>query len=431
VTTARVVTAPSVRPVMQVAVGDVDVAVGQAVYDTARYDQYPDATYSGLDAQWADDSCDVIEAVTFYGRERAVDQFDVGTATLRVANPDGLWDYPPTSDASVISLRPGRQLRVGVQVGGGVRGPVWLWHGWIDATAPGYDPAIGDVVDVSCVCAKGEAGRGELAKLDAAVGDGETVTQRMTRYADAAAFPAHRRQFDGSGTTLVATTLGGRVGALMDRSARSAGGDVFGDQHGYLTYRSQDWQTRGPGVPPDAYIGNRGLPDEVCPNTWEVLFNRSDFTTRVNYGQAGGPVSTIDDVPNRDRYGVETVTMTDLETVDAPTRTLLAQRVLKVRNFNLAPRVAAVTLDAARDGVTGLLSNADPYLPSMYSCGHVTKDGRPVFARTMYLTGIEHTIDAGHWTARLALDDAGPWQTNSDARYDAAHYNADHYAKAV
>jgi hypothetical protein len=61
----------------------------------------------------------------------------------------------------------------------------------------------------------------------------------------------------------------------------------------------------------------------------------------------------------------------------------------------------------------------------------VTGDGRAVFARVMYLTGIEHTITAGAWTARLALDDAAPWQTTSNARYDAAHYDTDLYAKAV
>lgn len=427
--TPRIVTAPSVRPVMQVAVGDADVQVGQAVYDTARYDQYPDATYSGLDAQWTDDTCDVIEAVTFYGRERSADQFDVGTATLRVANPDGLWDYPPTSDATVISLRPGRQIRVGVSVAAAA--PVWLFHGWIDATAPGYDPAVGDVVDVSAVCAKGEAGRADLAKLDAPVGDAETVTDRMTRYANAVAFPANRRQFDASGTTLIATSLGGRAGALFDRSARSAGGDVFGDRHGNLVYRPQDWQTRGPGVPPDATIGNRGLPGEVCPNAWEVLFNRSDFTSRVNYGQSGGTVSTLDDLAAQSSYGVETYTMTDLETVDAPTRVLLAQRVLRVRNFKLAPRIAGCTVDAARPGVPALLAAADPFAPSMYSCGHVTPDGRAVFARTMYLTGIEHTVDAGSWTARLSLDDAAPWQTNADSRYDTARYDTDRYARAV
>jgi len=429
VSAPRVLTAPSVRPVMQVAVGDVDVPAGQAVYDTARYDDYPDATYAGLDPLWMDESCDVIEAVTFYGRERSVDQFDVGTATFRVANPDGLWDYPPTSDGTVISLRPGRQVRVGVAVAGAAT-PTWLWRGWIDATAAGYDPAVGDVVDVSCICAKGEAGRVELARLDATVGDGETVTARMGRYCDAAMFPDHRRQFDASSTALAATALGGRASSLMDRSARSAGGDVFGDQRGYLVYRDRDWQARGPGLP-DGLIGNRGLPGEVCPSTWDVVFNRSDFATRVNYGPTGGTVRTIEDVANRDSYGPETYTMTDLETVDAAVRDLLAARMLRVRNFDLAPRIAACQLDAARPGVADLLAAADPFAPSVYACSHVARDGRGVFTRLLYLTGIEHTIDAAAWTARLSLDDVSPWLTNADTRYDTAHYDADVYARAV
>jgi hypothetical protein len=378
-----------------------------------------------------DDSCDAIEATAFYGRERAVAVFDVGTATFRVANPAGLWDYPPTTDATVVSLRPGRPVRVGVTVNGGA--PVWLWRGWIDATAASYDPTVGDTVDVSCICAKGEAGRADLAKLDTPAGDGETVTARLNRYCDAAQFPAARRQFDVSGTTLAATSLGGRTAALFDRSARSAGGDVFGNQDGYLVYRSQDWQSRGPG-PPDGYIGNRGVPGEVCPNGWDVWFNRSDFTAQVNYGAQGGTVSTVVDPVNVNRFGAgtpETYTMTDLETQDATVRTLLAQRILRVRNFNLAPRVAGCTLDAARPGVADLLAAADPFAPTMYSCGHVARDGRPVFARMLYLTGVEHSITAGAWTARLALDDATPWQTNAASYYDAAHYDTDRYAHAV
>ncbi len=425
----RVVTAPGVRPVMQVAVGDVDVAVGQAVYDTARYDDAPDATYAGLDAAWTDDTCDVLEATLFYGRQRSIDVFDVGTAVLRVVNPDGLWDYPPTTDdVTVLTLRPGRQIRVGVVVGSAA--PVWLWHGWIDATQPGYDPSAGDTVDVNAVCAKGEAGRADAARLDAAVGDAETVTARMTRYANVVEFPAHRRQFDASPVTLAGTTMGGRLGSLMDRSARSAGGDVYGDQHGYLQFRRDGWQARGTDEPPDAAIGNTGAAGEVCPQAWEVLFNRSDFTTRVLYGQSGGTVSTLDDAANRARFGVETFTATDLETVDAAVRDVIAARVLRVRNFNLAPRVASVTLDAHRPGAAAVMAAADPFGPTMYRCGLVV-DGRTVFARQMYVTGVEHTVNADHWTARIALDDAAPWLAWSDARYDTARYDTARYARAV
>jgi len=422
-TTPRIVTVPGVRPVFQVAAGDAQVATGQARYNAAHYDVSPEATYAGLDAQWTDDSCDVIDAATFYGRQRSIDAFDVGTATFRVANPDGLWDYPPTNPATPLTLRPGRMVRVGVIVGAAPA--VWLWTGWIDATQPGYDPGAGDVVTVNAVCAKGEAGRVEAGRVSAAVGAHETVTARMARLADVAGFAAHRRQFDPTGTTLQATQLGGRVGQLMDDAAKSGGGDVFGDENGFLVYRGKDWQTRTVGTP-DAIIGNRGVPDEICPGGWEVSFTRADFTTRVLYGRSGVDPAQLNDDANRGRFGIETWPMTSLQTESDAELANLAARALRVRNFDRAPLIAAVTVDAARPGVIDLLTAASPFKPSLYVCGHVA-DGRAVFTRTLFCTGVAHQIDAAHWTARLALDDAAPWLVPANTRYNSAHYDADVY----
>lgn len=424
--TASITTVAGVTPLFQVATGDNDEPLGLAVYDTARYDQ-AGAIYGGLDAPFTDDAaCDVIEATTWYGRQRSSDVFDVGTATVTVYNPDGLWDYPPTSDLTPLPLRPGRACRVGVRVG--TDPAVWLWRGWIDATQPSYDPAGGPTVTVSAVCAKGEYGRVETTRVTTAVGAGESVTARMNRLADLAEVPAERRVFDQSGTTLLETNLGGRVSQLWDQAAQSAGGDVAGDQYGQLRFFGRDWQTWGPNTPADGVIGNRGVPGEVCPNEWEVLFQRSDFATRVLYGRTGEDAKPpLTDEVNKGRYRLETFNMTSMQTADDAELTNLAQRALRVRNFDRAPRVAACRLDAARPGVVALLCKASPFTPSLYVCGHVA-DGRPVFTRTMYLTGIEHTLTANTWTARLALDDATPWTTPNETRYDTARYDTDRYS---
>lgn len=427
-TDTRIVTAPRVRPIFQIAAGDVDVVVGQARYDDAHYDVYPEATYAGLDAEWTDDGCDVIDAVTWLGRQRSADVFDVGTATVTVRNPDGLWDFPPTDPSTPLSIRPGRMARIGVSIDASA--PAWLFTGWIDATRPAYTPSGNDTVVVDVVCAKGQFGRVDLPRVVAAVGANESVTARMTRYADAAMFPAHRRQFEASGITLIGTSLGGRAGELADGSATSAGGDVFGDEAGRLRYATSGWQAYAIDDGPTAAIGNRGIDGEVCPNLWDISFARSDFTTRVNYGRSGEAPATIDDTANRDLYGVETWDMTSMETVDTATMANLAARALRVRSFDLAPRIEAVTLDAGRAGAADLMATASPFTPTLYACGLVQK-GRPVFARTMYVTGVAHTITAGNWTARLALDDASPWATPSNARYDTARYDQDRYSIAV
>jgi hypothetical protein len=196
-------------------------------------------------------------------------------------------------------------------------------------------------------------------------------------------------------------------------------------------YRGRDWQTRGPTTPVDGYIGNRGVPGEVCPNAWEVSFNRSDFTNRVIYSRKGDATSSIiDDGTNQVRYGIEVYKLS-VETVDQTELDNLGARVMRNRNFDLAPRVGACTLNAARPGVAALLTAASPFKPSMYTCGHVTDDGRAVFTRNLYLTGIEHTIDANQWSAHLQLDDASPWIVPADTRYDTARYDTDRYTKVA
>lgn len=421
----RIVTAPNVAPVLQVATGDVDTPQGSAVYDTALYDT-PTALYAGLDADWSDEGCDAIEAVCYLGRQRSVDVFDIGTATVTVRNVDGRWDYPPPQPApSPLELRPGRQIRVGVIVDG--VDYTTLWHGWIDAMTPTYTPnPRRDTVQIDAVCAKGEFGRVSAPAVSPPIAAGESITTRMVRYANLAGFPAHRRDFDPSTVTLAATPLGGRLGALADASATSAGGDVFGDRNGFLRYAGADWRARLD-FPLDGAVGNRGVDDEVCPDAWEIVFARSDYSTRINYGRAGEAASTIDDVPNQVRYGVETWDMTSLETLDDAVVDRLGERVAELRSFDLAPRVAAVHLNAARPGAAALMAAIDPFTPTMLACGLV-QAGRLVFARAMYVTGVEHTITAGSWTARVALDDASPWLQAPVSRYDAANYDVDRYS---
>lgn len=484
------VTAPRVHPRCEIAV-DVTAQTGEGRYNVSRYDD-PAATYVG-DAAWHDISCEVIDAVTFTGRERTLDVFDVGTAQVTAHNSTGWADLPTgTTD---LEVRTGREIRIGVDVDG-VGGTFWLWRGWLDRIEPGYDPAAGDVVRFEAVDAKGEYGRADVPALASPVAAGEVANLRMKRVADAVNVPAQRRAFEASGVALIATRLGDRAAGLYDRVARSSGGAVFGDTNGVLVYRGRDWLVFPAGTVPDWRIGNRppipgptlalaespdgsglyyvpgwtleespdssglfyvadaelvqspagsglyyvrdAIPvdpgDDVCVNAWEVIDDRSDFSTRIVYSRSGDAGDqTVDDPVNisAEIRGVETFKMTGLETEDETTLDELAARALAVRSFDLSPRIAAATVDAARRNVAELLVTASPFFPSMYTCVHV-EGGVTRFNRLMYLTGVEHTFTATSWTARLQFDDASPYrQPGDDARYDEAQYNVDRYAAVV
>ena len=181
------------------------------------------------------DTCDVIEAVRSHGRERAVDAFDVGTATLRIQNPDGLWDYPPTSELTpvVVAARPHdpcrrHRRRTTRPTGCGPAG-----------STPPNRPMTRRSASTSSPCRPSvRRGRRPAPKppaLTTPVGDGETVTTRHD--------PLRRRRLlpDASPTVRHVRCRPGSVHRSVAASVhswtappRSAAGDVYGDANGNL-----------------------------------------------------------------------------------------------------------------------------------------------------------------------------------------------------
>ena len=204
------------------------------MWDTARWDTAGDE-WAGTEPTWLDITCDVhdieIDAgpgpddLPLAGRHR-VDhrrQHDRAVYDVNVA---------PTSPA-VLSVRPGPP-DPGRHGASTVAVPVWLGRWFIDAANPTYDPVLHDVVELSCVDAKGQAGKVDLAKVAdrgvGAVGDGDGPHQ-PGRWTPPAGSPRYRDIAAGS-TTLQATTLGAKAVDLIDVAADSAGGAVFGDDDG-------------------------------------------------------------------------------------------------------------------------------------------------------------------------------------------------------
>ena len=352
-----------------------------------------------------------------------------------------------------------------------------LWRGWVDQANPGFDAEFGDVVTLECIDAKGEIGRVEVATVDPAVGAGETIQARLNRIADAAVWPDYWRNFEGAGITVVATELGQQAIDLLNRAADSGGGALFGDVDGKLRYRNRDWQLWPADEYEDATIGNvdvghldelalthdpadsylfdptgitltedpagsdlydasgstpplvasgSGLfvfgvwvPGDYCPSSWEMAFAREDITTMVLIGRSDmeEPITLIDE-EGKDRYGIEPLNLTDLETTLDSELTQIGNRLLVTRGHTTMPRIAGVTINAAShpDNVN-LLSTADPRIPSRFRCRHVSGGRAVINGRFMFCTAIRHTIGPDMWEARLSLDDAMPWQVPTDVGF--------------
>ena len=126
-------TPPGVTPVVEIGVGDrYDASGVAALWGTARWSTAGDDNeWGGREPLWHDVTCDVVDVSTFAGRSGSTEPFDVGTATIVVRNLDGWADYkPPETVDNLLTVRPGRQVRVGVSIGGE----------WVPGVEPPIDP---------------------------------------------------------------------------------------------------------------------------------------------------------------------------------------------------------------------------------------------------------------------------------------------------
>jgi hypothetical protein len=254
-------------PVIQIGIGDVRTEQDAAVWDQARWDD-DEATWSGLEPLWQDVTCDAFSFRCEYGRARTTDRFVPGAATIVVWNATGWADPNAEDDPAVLTMRPGRAIRVGVQHT--VYGTRWLFRGFIDAMAPVYDPTQPDTVELSCIDALGEVNRAKIRAVDPPVGGGETVTTRLHRLLDAADWPTEKRALAPSGDTVIADDLGGQLADLLGQAADSGGGNVYGDLDGNVAYKNRDWQMFNPSAPLDGSIGNVQTEGYVIPGTPQV-----------------------------------------------------------------------------------------------------------------------------------------------------------------
>lgn len=413
------------RPVIELGIGDTRTPTGQAQWDVARWDN-PAAKWASTDPVWTDITCDVRTAHVEYGRQATTDRFVPGVATLEVDNASGWADPNAVAAPGVLTMRPGRSLRIGFVHE--TLGAVWRFRGFVDVVRPTYTPAGADTVVLEVVDALGEVNRAKNKPLAAPVGDGETVSARMGRILDRSSWAPAKRDIAASSLTLIADAIGGQTADLLGRAADSAGGSVFGDYDANVTFRARDWQTYLPGTPVDGTIGNVA-PSDVCPVGWVRPFARADITTRAIMGRDEATAVVVDDANGQLAYGIEPFERTDLLTKVDADLTTLANRVIATRSSSTAPRVRSVTLDARTSvAALDLMTSVDVYRPSRYRCRLRYPRGT-VFDAEHFATAVVHDITPSSWTLELALDLAAPYAATG-ARWDSGRWDRSTWAVA-
>jgi len=169
---------------------------------------------------------------------------------------------------------------------------------------------------------------------------------------------------------------------------------------------------------------------DVCPVNWTRPFERADIATRAIMGRTAASAVMVDDTDGIARYGIEPYERTDLLTASDASVLMLAERVLRVRGEDTAPRVRSVSLDASTsDGALDLLCTVDIFEPSRYRCRLILPRGT-VFDDEYFATGVNHLIERDTWSLELNLDVAAPFAA-AGGEWDGAYWDLATWADAV
>jgi hypothetical protein len=138
----------------------------------------------------------------------------------------------------------------------------------------------------------------------------------------------------------------------------------------------------------------------------------------------------VDDTAAQLVYGIEPYERTDLLTESDYRLQQLAERAMRTRGADTAPRVRSVTLNAATSPeALDLMTTVDVFLPTRYRCRLRYPRG-DVFDAEHFATGVVHEITRDGWEMQLNLDLAAPYAAVG-GRWDGAMWDQALWSESV
>lgn len=167
------------------------------------------------------------------GREREIDEYRTGTATVVFNDDDRTFDPANSASQFAGEIEPMKRIEI-------KHDSEFLFSGWIDDWAVSYEPGDNlSRVTATCVDSFAILANQELSEI-AAAHSGDLSGARVSRVLDLSEvdFPASRSIDDGL-STLGATTFGENALSYLQRCARAEAGYLFMFRTGVLGFRER------------------------------------------------------------------------------------------------------------------------------------------------------------------------------------------------
>lgn len=352
----------------------------------------------------------VMSASIRRGRNRILSNFEVGTATVTINDPNS--DFNPQNTASPYygKLLPLRKIRLfALQPQGTIMLKIYIFSGYITTYDTSFYQGVDSTSTVTLQCADGFRLLNNVATGVAPIAGapaGQLSGARVNDLLDYAMFPNSLRNIDVGQSTMQADPGGERsILAAIQTVEQSEFGAFFMSRQGEAKFLDRNTVSELADFTPRNY-SDTGAPGTLTYTNLDFAYDDqlilNDVTvTRNNDGVGPAPVpQEIVSVPSIETYFTKSgqrtgiLVQTDAEALDQA-RTILAAR----KNADI--RIDSMTLNLyANDTEDEKIINLTM---DTYTLINITKSmpGGSTITRELFVQGVQHDVRPGIWNMKL------------------------------
>ena len=358
----------------------------------------------GILADTASDVVDVsditLRASIRRGRNRILNKFEAGSATIVLEDQNG--DWVPSNPASPYygKLVPLRKIRIWADYDSG-SGTVryYLYSGYITSYDTNFAVGLNDLSTVTLQCVDAFRLFSNVAiSTVAGTSEGQTTGERMNNLLDVASFPTSMRVIDTGDSTVQADpgTERDLLNALQTIENSEFGG-FYIDPEGNATFLARNTVAqKADQTATDFSDGGTGISYQAIDFAYDDTLIFNDVT--VN--RVGGTAQTVQDTSSIETYFIHSgkreglLIQTDAESLDQATMILQSRKdaIFRIDSIGLN-----LTDDAETDRIVAGLSL------DIFDLVNITKTtpGSTSVTLELFVQGVQQDITTNTWTTRL------------------------------
>jgi hypothetical protein len=354
----------------------------------------------GILADTASDVVDVsditLRASIRRGRNRILNKFEAGSATVILEDTNGDWVPTNTSSPYYGKLVPLRKIRIWADFNS-VR--YYLFSGYVTSYDTNFKVGVDDISSVTLQCVDAFRLFSNVAiSTVAGTSAGQTTGERMNNLLDVPAFPTSMRAIDTGDSTVQADpgTERDLLSALQVIENSEFGG-FFIDPEGNATFLSRDTVAqKADQTATDFADDGTGISYQAIDFAYDdtLIFNS------VTVNREGGIAQTVQDTSSIETYFIHSgkreglLVQTDAESLEQ------ANMILQSRK-DAVFRIDSIGLNLADDTETARIQAGLEL--DIFDLVDITKStpGAGSVTLELFVQGIQHDITTNTWTTKL------------------------------